>query len=222
MRATYLENISSEAIEIKDEKFHHLINVVRLREHDEVLLLNGMGESRIAIVETLKKKSLILRSKTEISKKEKSKFEVAIAIPKKDALELCLKQAVELGVSKIYLIHSNYSQKMTLSEERLLSILVSALEQSNNHWLPEIENIDSVEAFINKGIKFAYFSSQTERIVTGDKATLIVIGPEAGFNEREEKLLSEEASMLIHFEGAIMRTPTALASGIGYLKAVHQ
>ena len=225
MRALYLDDITNDLIELSGDKFHHLVNVVRIKQNDEILLLNGRGQSRRAIVQELKKKSLTLKSETIIHSVLATNLSVALGIPKKEALELSLKQAVELGAKKIYLIQSTYSQKLNLNEERRMSLLISALEQSNNHWLPEIILLDSLESFLALNCKFAYFSSQTKRIQEeqgkGDIPTLL-IGPEAGFSEEEEKLLIEKANMLIHFDEAIMRTPTALACGLGFLKAYYR
>lgn len=224
MRALYLENIDTEIFEIDGEKVHHLLNVVRIKENDEILLLNGRGESRLVIVAKVHKKKISLIPITATKTYPKKRREIAIAIPKKEALELCLKQAVELAITKIYLIQSQYSQKNNLTDERVQNILISALEQSNNHWLPEIELLNNIEEFLEKEIKFAYFSSQTNNskrlnLTTPDLALLI--GPEAGFSSAEETRLIEASSINIHFEGAIMRTPTALACGIGFLKALN-
>lgn len=222
MRAVYLEAINDMKFELKDEKCHHLLNVIRLKQGEELLLLDGRGNSKKAIADKIEKKKITLLAISDKIYKEPSTLQIAMGIPKKEALELCLKQAVEIGVTKIYLVQTEYSQKLTLNEERIERILISALEQSNNHWLPNLEIIGSLEELlnVNKG-PFLYFSSQQSKKknpqIFNDK-TLLLIGPEGGLSLGEEKFLQEQKIPSIHFESAIMRTPTALSFGVGFLR----
>lgn len=222
MRAIYLEDIDEEKFELKGDKCHHFLNVIRLKQGEELLLLDGKGNSKKVVAEKIEKKKITFSSLSNIIYKAPSSFQVAIGIPKKEALDLCLKQAVEIGATKIYLIQTQYSQKLIHNEERMQRILISALEQSNNHWLPQLEIISSLENLLNfhKG-PILYFSSrphnknQTSALT---EETLLLIGPEGGLSQMEEDFLEARNIPSIHFLSAIMRTPTALSFGAGFLR----
>lgn len=222
MRAIYLENINEEEFELKDDKCHHLLNVIRLKEGEELLLLDGKGRSKKVVAKKIEKKKIILSASSAAFYKTPSNLKIALGIPKKEALELCLKQAVEMGISKIHLVATEYSQKLTLNEERMQRILISALEQSNNHWLPQLEIFESLESLLNsyEG-SLLYFTSQQNQKKNKLNLTdqsLLLIGSEGGLSQREEELLKARMVPSVHFENAIMRTPTALSFGVGFLR----
>lgn len=222
MRAIYLENIIDESLELVDEKFHHLINVLRIKQNDELLLLNGKGEYRSAVIETILKKKVIIKATSEVKFKEKSPLKLAIGITKKDALDLSLKQACELGINKIYLVQTTYSQKLNQKDERFERVLVSALEQSNNTWLPEIVTLSSVEKLVEETKNnLLYFSSHGSKVDEEKKISLdltLFIGPEGGLSQEEETFLINNKVQSLYFDNGIMRTPTAVSFGIGYLQ----
>src|SRR5690606_23898506 len=134
MRAVFLENIDFSEEKIVDDKFHHLMNVVRVKKFDKILLLNGKGSSRQAEIVDISKKYILIKTLSAINEHLPSKLKVALGIPKKDALDLCLKQIVELGIKDIYLLQSEYSQKFAQANERFKRIFISSMEQSNNPW----------------------------------------------------------------------------------------
>ncbi|MFL5786165.1 MAG: RsmE family RNA methyltransferase, partial [Bacteriovoracaceae bacterium] len=139
MRAAFLENLEShESYELSGDIAHHLINVVRIEKNEEILLLDGKGLSVTAKVSDLAKKNLRLTRLTEKHHRRFFQFDLILGIPKKEALELSLKEAVELGFRKIYLVRARFSQIKVPEIERLKSLLISALEQSNSAFLPEV------------------------------------------------------------------------------------
>ena len=87
MRAIFLEGESFTEGEflIKGEKTHHLLNVVRLKPGQNLLLLNGSGIKAYATVEKITKK-VVEANITKIEKVEvRGALSIAFALPKKDA-----------------------------------------------------------------------------------------------------------------------------------------
>ena len=83
---------------------------------------------------------------------------------KKEALELSIRQATELGVNKIFLLNSQYSQENSLKADRLEKIIVSAMEQSNNLFYPEIINSE-LSAFVSTNKEdILLFTSQSSTV----------------------------------------------------------
>jgi len=139
MRASYQKDlIAQESYMLKGESAHHLLNVVRIELNEELLLLNGLGLVVKAKVSSISKREIALTMIQQNQVDRPFLMDLALGIPKKEALELSLKQAVELGFKKIYLIRAQYSQTRLPETERLESLLISALEQSNASYLPEI------------------------------------------------------------------------------------
>jgi RsmE family RNA methyltransferase len=112
MRAHFLESLieKDDYVIPVDESLHHLLKVARLSTNEEVLLLNGRGLVVRTLVINISKKEVHLKTVAVFNHERKYRFDLALCMPKRDALDLCLKEATELGFEKIYLIKSDFSQ----------------------------------------------------------------------------------------------------------------
>lgn len=220
MRATYLPDLTSQdTYSLSGDSLHHLVQVVRIEKDEELLLLNGKGLLISTVVTEASKRSLVLKKISEKTVERNFHLDLALGIPKKDALDLCLKEAVELGFRKIYLVRGEYSQTRVPEEERIQNLLISALEQSNSPFLPLVEEADWKTISWNDYGTVLHLDSQREsKSISGklSKENLLVVGPEGGFSDKELDLLRAlPQSESLHFPTPILRTPTALAAGAG-------
>ncbi|MCP4913827.1 MAG: RsmE family RNA methyltransferase [Oligoflexia bacterium] len=227
MRAVFLKDIELfETLELKDEKFHHLIKVLRIKKNYKVLVLNGLGQSRLYEVKEVLKKSCIIQSQEDIDNRERKHTpDVMICSPKKEYSENMIRTCVEVGVNKVLFAMSEYSQWHYEESARLDQILSSSMEQSNNHYLPKLINIGNIKEYDFSGYKrVLIFSSQTNKCEPIGPVeledTLIVIGPEAGFSDEENRLFEAlDNKMLINLPVNIMKAVTALPVALGYILA---
>lgn len=207
---------------VKDDSFHHLVNVVRIKTGEEILVFNGKGLEALAVVEKLEKRQATLKV-LELTHHQFSEplIDVFLGTPKKEALELCLRQAVELGVSKIFLAETAYAQKPFLNDERKDSILSSSLIQSNNPFLPELVDVKGSDIDAETYDQIIIFDSVNKGVADLSrkdiKRVLIVIGPEGGFSAEELEVWKlNPKTVSVHLPTPIMRTPTALSCAIGF------
>jgi 16S rRNA (uracil1498-N3)-methyltransferase len=173
-------------------------------------------------VSSLLKRELVL---TKLSHQEVSPLhymDLALGIPKKEALELSLKQAVELGFTKIFLIRAQYSQTKLPEDERLESLLISALEQSNAAFLPLVEAMNWEDLPLSNYNEIMMLDSQySEKLAKREKVLgpkLLIVGPEGGFSPEECLRLHQFPKLsILNLPTPILRTPTAVATGAGIL-----
>ena len=141
---------------------------------------------------------------------------------------MTLKNAVELGVQKMIPFISNYSNYNFKRRDRADKIIESSLIQSNNPF--RLELVDPLELKHIKGTLDSYdyifisSLSSNKEIKIGKISTksliLIIIGPEGGFSNEEEKyFLESQNSSLINLPSPILRTPNALSALMGYIMA---
>lgn len=220
MRACYFPNLSSDdrnsEVIIDGDSFHHLKNVIRIKEQDELLLLNGEGLVAKTLVSKIGKKELIVNINDLKFHEDHRKISLVLGVPKKEAFESILKIAVELNLKKIYLYYSEFSQRQVEILERHKKLLISALEQSNAAYLPEILEYQEEQL---KEATWVLFSNRAFNSIDNfskDKEIVYFVGPEGGFSESEEEELLKRADG-VALPSNILRAPTAVAAGYGFI-----
>lgn len=224
MRAHFIRSLNIEENYVLSEpSVHHLVNVVRIQKGEEVLLLNGRGLKVKALVEYVSRKEVRLKRISSTQEERTYHFDLALGVPKKEALELCLRESTELGFESIYLVESEFSQLKNLDQERLEKILISALEQCNAGFLPKVilAKWDDVP-WGNYADLILLDSRKDERPqnlkLSPEKKKLLIVGPEGGFSLNELKnLYSKEFIRGVNLPTPILRTPTAVAVGGGIM-----
>jgi 16S rRNA (uracil1498-N3)-methyltransferase len=222
LRAFYLKDLTQQDVySLKGDEAHHLINVVRLQVSEELLLLNGQGLMVFTTVEFVSRKELVLKYIRHEERSNSSIIDLALGIPKKEALELSLKQAVELGVGRIFLVRGDYSQIKIPDLERLEALLINALEQSNSSHLPQLSSSDWENLPFSDYAQINWMNSQPTASLSLSSTKgrqLLMVGPEGGFSPNEVLQISKlENLQTIYLPTPILRTPTAMSAGVGFL-----
>ncbi len=231
MRAIYLKDLKNEIknnlITIRGEKAHHLQKVARVKVGENILILDGRGFTVEAIIESHGKRELQVKVvESKLIESNKPNFDLAFCTPKKNACDEILKIATELGINKIYPVHSEYSSRHPFNNERVEKLLESALIQSNNPFFPkfnEVIGFNDLEDLFGSYDKVFVFSSKDDVEVPKNqiksfKKGLVIIGPEGGFSPEEERFLEGGSKTIkIHLSTPILRAPHALSVAIGFL-----
>ena len=223
MRAIVIKNFYSKTntFLLEGKKAQHLLHVARVKIEEEVKILDGTGHSYLTKVLNIKKKVIELEilEKRE-SKPKKLNLAVSFGLTKKESFELSIKQLVEIGIQEINILSTEYSQRYEVKEDRMESIIESAMEQSNqaNYPIIKFQNFD--EYLENEKNQIIYFSSiETENkdlIVNKNKKYNLLLGPEGGLSRKEESKVAEKGSLVIHLPTNILRTSTAVNFCSGY------
>jgi 16S rRNA (uracil1498-N3)-methyltransferase len=224
MRASFYPNLSiKDQYVLVGDTIHHLTHVVRLEIGEELLLSSGMGLLVKTQVESISKKQIVLKFLSSDQHLRSFDLDLALGMPKREALELSLKQAVELGIRKVYLVRSAYSQQKFLDGERVQSLLVSALEQSNSPFLPEIveakwEEINWKEYSFSVLMNSQNPTQKSSRFEKFTAPRLLIVGPEGGFSPEELEYFYDVPHIYsLVLPTPILRTPTAIAAGAGVM-----
>jgi len=224
VRAHWVKELQvQEAYALRDESLHHLVNVIRIEVGEELMLLNGAGLEIVTNVETISKKEMKLKFIRQAFHERNYIFDLALGMPKREALELCLKEATELGFRNIYLVRSDYSQMRIPDPDRMEKLMVSALEQSNAPFLPMVKEASWELLPWNLYEESLLMDSQThippkKTNPAPTSPRLLIIGPEGGFSPKEVTFLHAiERIRVVNLPTPILRTPTALPVGAGLM-----
>jgi len=185
-----------------------------------VQLMNGKGSIFKAIITVPDSKACLLEIIEEKTIRNIRDYQIAIAIaPTKnmDRFEWFIEKSTEIGVDKIIPLICQHSERRDVKTERLEKILVAAMKQSGQLFLPELTPQISFKNLINSpfdGIKtIAHCEAGSKKrlcdAVSSGKSMLILIGPEGDFDPTEIKLAIENGFVPVSLGASRLRTETA-------------
>jgi 16S rRNA (uracil1498-N3)-methyltransferase len=221
----YLAEIPGTAadFELPEDSSRHISAVLRMQEGEELQLTDGRGNLYTAsIVKPHKKHTLVSISSKTFTEAPNHSQTIAIALLKNATrFEWFLEKATELGINRIVPLITARTEKQHYKEERSRSILVSAMMQSGQNWLPQLDAPQRIESFMSKlppasGIDFfiAHCMNKPKddlvtRLQTSSHHRLIMIGPEGDFTEDELHSAMEKGAVPVSLGTSRLRAETA-------------
>ncbi|CAM4369893.1 16S rRNA (uracil(1498)-N(3))-methyltransferase [Cytophagaceae bacterium 50C-KIRBA] len=217
---------------LSEEESIHAHRVLRLKSGDPIFILNGIGQKFEAKIDqsTSKKTTFHLLKEIENSALPAYSIHLWIAPTKQmERMEWMVEKCAEFGIQSIGFFHSRYSERKEIKTHRLEKIVVSALKQSKNLFLPNIYPIISFKELVkqlsNKEHEqklFAYISNppspSLSKSIQQNQAYHILIGPEGDFSTEESAALLASDWTPFSLGKAILRTETA---GLAATHAIH-
>jgi len=192
-------------LELSDEKLHHLKNVLRMKDMDEIKISNGKGKLHYG---NLDGNIVTLKSSEEFERKNEIDIFVSF-IQDKDRLRFIIEKLTELSVNSISFGPTDHSQKIKVDFDKLNKWSISAVEQSGNAFKPDI--------FITNNLDFEKFNHGLditgENIIENNSIKNIAIGPEGGWSDNEK----DSFKYLSNIGDFTLRTETASILGVSLL-----
>lgn len=209
-----------DTITMGDEEFRHVVNVLRAKVGESILLCDNTGYEYTATITAIEKKSLTAKVEhCEFSQTEpKNKVVLIAGYLKGDKTELVVQKAVELGVNKIVVFNSKFCSAFMNDNKlaRLNKVSVEASKQCGRAIAPSVEYADNFSDALQFGVQsenklFACeFATKNEvdfSTLQGD--TAIVVGSEGGFSEQEYQTALDLGYKTVYLGKRILRAETA-------------
>ena len=129
---------SQKVITLDEDVSKHVVQVLRIKEGEKINLTDGKGNLLTAeIIHHHKKHCEVKIFETSNRQPIARKITIAISLLKNSGrFEWFLEKATEIGISEIIPLICDRTEKQKFREERLQTILVSAMLQSQQCWLP--------------------------------------------------------------------------------------
>ncbi len=220
------DNISENRIIIEGEEYTHITKVMRHSKNEMLHVTNGEGKIYSGRIKDINKKNIELIVEDFISYENKCQY-IFFCIPKlknSDRFEFALEKSVELGITNFLIFESERTISQKSRIERWNKILISAMKQSLNSYLPKIELIEFEDIFNRTGIKIGLEQGSQKKIreleLSSNNRYYFVFGPEGGLSERElnyfetEKLYKITENRL-RSETAIITTASLIVDFFG-------
>ena len=234
----YLPSYDPAATELTldEENSRHIVQVLRMQPGEALQLTDGKGTVlTVVIIDDHKKKCRVRIQSTGFQSPAKKKVVIAISLLKNASrFEWFLEKATEIGVGSIIPLLCERTEKQHTRTDRLRNILVSAMLQSQQCWLPDLPEPTSLagllanppgdQRFIAHCLESprptASLANWRQAIpVTPNPgippagpapiAQLILIGPEGDFSPKEIETALKEGFLPVTLGDNRLRTETA-------------
>jgi 16S rRNA (uracil1498-N3)-methyltransferase len=214
----YAPNIAQMA-QLPEQESLHCVKVLRMREGERLTVTDGQGFFYdCTLVEPHHKHcTLVIDNSIAVNKRE---FQLHIAFgPTKqmERNEWFVEKAVEIGIDGFTPLLSSFSERRELKRERLEKIAVAAMKQSQQAFLPQIEEMVRFTDCVTRpfeGRKFIAHchnlpKKQLAQLYNKGENALILVGPEGDFSEEEVALALANGFEPVSLGDTRLRTETA-------------
>ncbi|MBF1287214.1 MAG: 16S rRNA (uracil(1498)-N(3))-methyltransferase [Neisseria sp.] len=221
-------------VELPDNVVRHL-NVLRVKNTEEIVLFNGNGKSYPALPEVLEKRRASVRILREEATDNESPLNITLvqAVSSAERMDFTLQKSVELGVAEIRPVISERCV-VRLSGERAerrvarwQEIVVSACEQSGRNIVPKVlplttyaqalqqlpQEPTKLLMSLNRAQKLSDVQPQSGKVV-------FMVGPEGGWTEKEEQQAFDAGFQSVTLGKRVLRTETASLAAIAAMQTL--
>ena len=215
-------------VPMREDQAHYLGVVLRRGPGDGVRLFNGRDGEWEAVIEHLHKRgrgSFRLRSRVRPPVPEDGPV-LLFAPLKRDATDLVVRMATELGVRAIRPVLTERTNASRVNLDRLRAIATEAAEQCERLTIPDIVEPVRLPDLLGEWPPALVLWAAIERSGVGPPPAPgagLLIGPEGGFGPHELHLLRSRPFVAgVSLGGRILRADTAVAAGLACLQATRE
>jgi 16S rRNA (uracil1498-N3)-methyltransferase len=203
---------------------HHLANVLRHQQGDPIRVFNGTDGEYAASITLLRKSHLELTLGAQLRRQApEPDCWLVFALLKRDATDLVVQKATELGVSAILPVITERTNAARVNLDRLRAIATEAAIQSERLTIPDIREPQNLFALLGSWPTGRTLSAALERAAAralAPPAGAFLVGPEGGFTTRELDVLgSAPFIQTVSLGPRILRADTAAIAGLALLLA---
>ena len=224
---------AATAGELPDEEAAHALRVLRLKDGDELMLMDGCGNFFRAELDTVGKhcRYRILETLPQ-TRQWTGHLHLAIAPTKMmERMEWLAEKATEVGIDELSFLDCRFSERRVVKVPRIEKIVVSAVKQSHKAWMPVVNDMEPFASFIARhttGRRYiAHCYEEVPRVnlfehlcatangeqgtnsSNDDAGTLVLIGPEGDFSIDEVRAAVAAGFVSVDLGRSRLRTETA-------------
>jgi 16S rRNA (uracil1498-N3)-methyltransferase len=231
----YISSFDPQQAELTldEDNSRHIVQVLRMQRGDQLQLTDGRGNLlTTAILDDHKKKCRVQIQTVMHQPLREKNVTIAMSLLKNASrFEWFLEKATEIGVTGIIPLLCERTERQHFREDRLQNILVSAMLQSQQAWMPSLRLPTSLTELIgNPGCEQLFIAHclEEQKVALGEAARsvvpdgvqakaeatqvpsqLILIGPEGDFSPKEIEHALQRGFLPVTLGATRLRTETA-------------
>lgn len=222
-------------VTLERDQSNYLINVLRMRAGDRIVLFNGQDGAWLAEIEAAGKKSTQVRLVEQTSPQTPvSDIWYGFAPLKSARLDYMIQKATEMGVGAIQPVITQYTQVSRIKRERMQANAIEAAEQCEVLSVPLVAKDISLVQLIDTWSQ----THEDRKLIVADEEEAsmspveilsklkgqklgLLIGPEGGFSEEERALLRKQNFVVpISLGPRILRADTAAVAALAVIQSI--
>ncbi|MFT3706012.1 MAG: RsmE family RNA methyltransferase [Agriterribacter sp.] len=217
----FIDQVGSNGQEIAldESTSKHIVQVLRMKTGERLHLTDGKGNLFLAGIEQQQKKKCIVRIVEHTNTPASAiRSVIAVSLVKNTArFEWFLEKATELGITAVIPLICERTERVHFRIDRMRNIMISALLQSQQTWLPAIseplrfQDWVTLQEDTQKYIAHCIEGSKQslKEIMSDSKDTAVCIGPEGDFTPQEIEQSIRSGFVPVSLGETRLRTETA-------------
>jgi 16S rRNA (uracil1498-N3)-methyltransferase len=210
----------NEMLVLDEDTSKHVVQVLRMQRKELLQLTDGQGNLITAeIVDAHKKKTTVRITHAQFIPRPQRSTCIAISLLKNgNRFEWFLEKATELGIHQIIPLLCERTNRQHFRYERMQSLLVSAMLQSQQSWLPDfhepvrfnkfVQEVEASQKFIAHCIDEEN-KKHLRELIDPSLNGVVLIGPEGDFTKEEIELAMQHQFTPVSLGETRLRTETA-------------
>jgi 16S rRNA (uracil1498-N3)-methyltransferase len=210
-----VEEQDEKSFQLVDAEYHHATKVMRNKTSDTIFATDGKGKIYEGIINSIDKNNIIVTiSKSYYYKNRLSNYTFCIPnLRNPDRFKFALEKCVEFGITNFVLFNSERSVNKSFNIDRINKILLSAMKQSLQSYLPKVEIFESTKKVGELKFEKILFEQNSDNKFANQKFDdtknyYLIFGPEGGFSQKE--ILDIKPNLILNLAENRLRSETAI------------
>jgi len=216
-RRFFAPELTDEVVLDRQES-HHLTQVLRLAPGDDVVLFDGKGSARHAVVTATEPTGTRLElGRPEAAVESPLSLTMAVGLVKGDKMAYLVQKLTELGVVAIAPILSDHVDQPARDDTRRLErwqrIALAAVKQSGRSRIPRIDPAKPLAEIVRQASGEVFLMAPGAKALPAERTArtdvTVLIGPEGGWSRAEIDIAAERMVPTFGLGPRTLRTETA-------------
>lgn len=214
------------------EALNYLLNVLRMREGDALLVFNGRdGEYRARLRQTTRRSATLIVEERARAQTPRADLDYCFAPLKQARLDYMAQKATEMGAGRLVPVITRRTQVRRVNVARLRANATEAAEQCGILAVPEVAEAVELDDFLARfpeGRLLAFCDEDAEiaspfdalRRASAAAGVSVLIGPEGGFDPAERDKIARLSNVArLSLGPRILRADTAAVAALTIVQA---
>jgi 16S rRNA (uracil1498-N3)-methyltransferase len=222
-----------DTIAIGGDEFNHLAHVMRKKAGDDIVVVDGLGNAREAVIRSLDRRAAVCSAGPVKPNHREPALRVTLAaavLKNPSRYDFLVEKATELGVDQVVPMATARTIPSHGKSDRWRKLALAAMKQSGRAWWPPVRDLapfgDVLEEFGGWEMKIVAHedpSAQNRHAdvepVPGGSArrALLLVGPEGGFTPEEVEECLRRGFSTLYLGDRRLRAETAAVAALARL-----